>query len=130
MFRSIRWNLLGWQAVILVAVVVGFGTTLFLRVRYATLEQVDADLLGAAQVVAAKLQQTGSARRIGDSRSLPTSIRHGSGRRTLSRCLGRRGPSADRVRRRPCRSSARARNFLRQKALVPSINEVEGRFEK
>jgi two-component system, OmpR family, sensor kinase len=61
MFRSIRWNLLGWQAVILVAVVIGFGATLFLRVRYATLEQVDADLLGAAQVVAAKLQQTGSA---------------------------------------------------------------------
>ena len=59
MFRSIRWNLLGWQAVILVAVVVGFGTALFLRVQYATLEQVDADLLGAAQVVATKLQQTG-----------------------------------------------------------------------
>jgi two-component system, OmpR family, sensor kinase len=61
MFRSIRWNLLVWQAVILVAVVVGFGTTLFLQVRYATLERVDADLLGAAQVVAARLQRAGSA---------------------------------------------------------------------
>ncbi len=60
MFRSIRWNLLGWQAMILVAVVVGFGATLFFRIRYATLEQVDADLLGAAQVVVTKLQQTGS----------------------------------------------------------------------
>ena len=46
------------------AVVVGFGTTLFLRVRYAILEQVDADLLGAAQVVAAKLQQSGSAEQL------------------------------------------------------------------
>jgi two-component system, OmpR family, sensor kinase len=62
MFRSIRWNLLVWQALILVAVVVGFGTTLFLQVRYATLGRVDADLLGAAQVVAAQLQQTGLTR--------------------------------------------------------------------
>ncbi|MGA7698355.1 MAG: hypothetical protein WCB27_02015, partial [Thermoguttaceae bacterium] len=62
MFKSIRWNLLVWQAAILVAVVVGFGTTLFLQVRYATLERVDADLLGAAQVVAAQLQQTGLTR--------------------------------------------------------------------
>ena len=64
MFRSIRWNLLGWQALILVIVVVGFGATLFLRVRYATLGQVDADLLGAAQVVATKLQQTGSSKQL------------------------------------------------------------------
>ncbi len=60
MFRSIRGNLLGWQAVILVTVVVGFGATLFLRVRYATLEQVDADLLGVAQVVVTRLQQSGA----------------------------------------------------------------------
>ena len=64
MFRSIRGNLLGWQAVILIAVVAGFGTALYFRVRYATLEQVDADLLGAAQVVATKLQQAGSAKRL------------------------------------------------------------------
>jgi two-component system, OmpR family, sensor kinase len=72
MFRSIRWNLLGWQAVILVAVVVGLGATLFFRVRYATLEQVDADLLGAAQVVAAKLQQTGSVMQV----EIPEAYRH------------------------------------------------------
>ena len=59
MFRSIRWKLLVWQAAILVAVVVGFGATLFLQIRYATLGRVDADLLGAAQVVTAQLQQTG-----------------------------------------------------------------------
>ncbi len=52
---------MGWQAAILVAVVVGFGAAMFLRVRTATLEQVDADLLGAAQAVAARLQETGSA---------------------------------------------------------------------
>jgi two-component system, OmpR family, sensor kinase len=72
MFRSIRGNLLGWQALVLVAVVVGFGTALFLRVRYATFEQVDADLLGAAQVVATKLQQTGPNRQI----EIPEAYRH------------------------------------------------------
>lgn len=64
MFRSIRWDLLAWQAVILLAVVGGFGATLFLQVRYATFERVDADLLGAAQVVAAQLQETGSAQSV------------------------------------------------------------------
>lgn len=59
MFRSIRWNLIAWQAVVLGTVVAGFGATLFFRVRYATLEQVDADLLGAAEVVVARLQQAG-----------------------------------------------------------------------
>jgi two-component system, OmpR family, sensor kinase len=72
MFRSMRWNLLGWQALILATVVAGFGTALFLRVRYATLEQVDADLLGAAQVVAAKLQQAGSAKQL----EIPEAYRH------------------------------------------------------
>ena len=67
MFRSIRWNLLGWQAVILVAVVAGFGSTLFLRVRYATLEQVDADLLGAAQVVADEIAAEWSGQASGNS---------------------------------------------------------------
>ena len=56
MFRSIRWNLLAWQAVILLATVFGLGAAFFLRVRDATCE-VDADLLGAAQVVATKAQQ-------------------------------------------------------------------------
>ncbi|MGA2033043.1 MAG: ATP-binding protein [Thermoguttaceae bacterium] len=57
---------------ILVAVVVGFGATLFFRVRSATLEQVDADLLGAAQVVATNLQQTGSTRQL----EIPDAYRH------------------------------------------------------
>jgi two-component system, OmpR family, sensor kinase len=72
MFKSIRGNLLGWQAVILVAVVAGFGTTLFLRIQYATLERVDADLLGAAQVVAARLQQTGSVKQL----EIPEAYQH------------------------------------------------------
>jgi len=33
MFRSIRWNLLGWYAAILLAVVAGFGTTLYQRLQ-------------------------------------------------------------------------------------------------
>lgn len=60
MFRSIRGTLLIWQVLLLAAVVVGFGTTLFWRVRHATLKQIDADLLGAAQVLAAQLQPAGS----------------------------------------------------------------------
>lgn len=60
--------------------VVGFGTALFLRVRYATLEQVDADLLGAAQVGVTRLQQSGSAKQL----EIPEAYRHRFGRRTLS----------------------------------------------
>ena len=64
MFRSIRWNLLAWQAVILLATVFGLGAAFFLRVRDATLAQVDADLLGAAQVVATKAQQVGATKQL------------------------------------------------------------------
>ena len=91
MFRSIRWNLLGWQAVVLVTVVAGFGATLFLRVRYATLERVDADLLGAAQVWRRELQSDRSA---GNWRfPKPTDIASARrpAERALSRRLGRRG---------------------------------------
>lgn len=55
MFRSIRGTLLIWQVLLLAVVVGGFGATLFWRVRHATLEQIDADLLGAAQVLATQL---------------------------------------------------------------------------
>lgn len=64
MFKSLRWNLMGWLAVILVAVVTGFGATLYLQVRYATFERVDADLLGAAQVVAERLSKGGRPERL------------------------------------------------------------------
>jgi two-component system, OmpR family, sensor kinase len=76
MFRSIRWNLLCWQAVVLVAVVIGFGAVLFFCVQYATFEQVDADLLGAAQVVAAKMHHTESLKQV----EIPEAYRHRFGK--------------------------------------------------
>ena len=129
MFRSIRWNLLGWQAVILMAVVVGFGATLFLRVRYATLEHVDADLLGAAQVVAAELQQTGSAKQL----EIPEAYRYRFGTASADAPYlvvwdadGRVQIASDAA---PA-DLGPAQNFPPTKAIVRSTNEIEGRFAK
>lgn len=52
MFRSIRWNLLGWYAAILIAVVAGFGTTLYQRLQLLRYQRVDTELAGAAQLIA------------------------------------------------------------------------------
>jgi heavy metal sensor kinase len=52
MFRSIRWNLLGWYAAILLAVVAGFGTTLYQRLQLLRYQRVDTELAGAAQLIA------------------------------------------------------------------------------
>jgi signal transduction histidine kinase len=53
MFNSIRWNLLVWQAVILLLVVSGSGAWLCAWFRRTTLEEVDSQLLGMAQVISA-----------------------------------------------------------------------------
>jgi heavy metal sensor kinase len=60
MFRSLRGTLLGGQTLLLLAVVGGFGAALFWQARQATLEEVDADLLGAAQVLATQVERTDS----------------------------------------------------------------------
>jgi two-component system OmpR family sensor kinase len=52
MFRSIRWNLLGWYAAILLAVIAGFGTTLYQRLQTLRYQRVDTELAGAAQLIA------------------------------------------------------------------------------
>jgi len=52
MFRSIRWNLLGWYAAILLGVVAGFGSTLYQRLQTLRYQRVDAELAGAAQLIA------------------------------------------------------------------------------
>ncbi|HEY2738815.1 MAG TPA: HAMP domain-containing protein, partial [Thermoanaerobaculia bacterium] len=52
MFRSIRWNLLGWYAAILLAVIAGFGTTLYQRLQVLRYQRVDTELAGAAQLIA------------------------------------------------------------------------------
>ena len=56
MFSSIRWNILFWMALLLTTGIGGFGATLYYRVRQSTLNEVDADLLGAAQALAVSMQ--------------------------------------------------------------------------
>jgi heavy metal sensor kinase len=77
MFRSIRATLLIWQVLLLTTVVGGFGATLFWRVRHATLEQIDADLLGAAQVLATQLAASdlNDASGLGDASGSATTLR-------------------------------------------------------
>jgi len=57
MFSSIRWNILFWMALLLTMGIGGFGATLYYRVRQSTLNEVDADLLGAAQALAVSMQR-------------------------------------------------------------------------
>jgi heavy metal sensor kinase len=52
MFRSIRWNLLGWYTAILLAVTIGFGSLLYHRLEALRTQRVDAELAGAAQLIA------------------------------------------------------------------------------
>ena len=49
--RSLRWRLQAWQALILLAVVSGFGTSLYLQVRRARFDEIDAELLSGARVL-------------------------------------------------------------------------------
>ena len=51
MFRSLRWNLLGWHTAILLAVLLGFGWTLYQRLQRLTYQRVDTELAGAAQLI-------------------------------------------------------------------------------
>jgi heavy metal sensor kinase len=57
MFRSIRWNFLSWLFLVLVLGLGGFGGTLYYLVRRSTLNEVDAELEGAAEVLAAKVRR-------------------------------------------------------------------------
>jgi len=52
MFRSIRWTLQLWHAAILGMALASFGTALYLVVSRAQLSQMDAELEGAARVLA------------------------------------------------------------------------------
>jgi heavy metal sensor kinase len=57
MFKSIRGSFLGWHTFILVVVLTGFGGTLFHLQRHAMLSEIDVELEGTAQVLAATLQR-------------------------------------------------------------------------
>jgi heavy metal sensor kinase len=52
MLRSIRGNLLGWYSAILLAVLAGFGSTLYHRLQRLTYERADKELASAAQLIA------------------------------------------------------------------------------
>ncbi len=56
MFRSFRRRILVWQSLTLVAVVGSFASLLYWNVRSARLEEVDAQLVSGAQVLAAGLR--------------------------------------------------------------------------
>ena len=51
MFRSIRWRLQLWHALILLAVVTCFGTWLYVQVRRATMRETDTRLETAARIL-------------------------------------------------------------------------------
>jgi len=67
MFRSIRWTFLGWNTIILLLVLCGFGATSFQLVRHARLEEIDAELKGSARVLTLALRH-GRSRRPRDGR--------------------------------------------------------------
>ncbi|MEM7231630.1 MAG: heavy metal sensor histidine kinase [Planctomycetota bacterium] len=56
MFRSLRWSFLIWLSTILLIAIAGFGASLFFQVRHSKLKRVDAELEGAAQVLAEKMR--------------------------------------------------------------------------
>lgn len=72
MFSSIRRQLVAWQALLLLVVVVGLGTTFYLRVRHSLLGEADADLLGAAQSLATQWSASQSVAAL----EIPETYRH------------------------------------------------------
>jgi len=57
MFKSIRWSLFVWNAVLLVAVVVGFAALLYFKLEEATRNRVDAELVGAGRMLTGALEK-------------------------------------------------------------------------
>ncbi|HYU32812.1 MAG TPA: ATP-binding protein [Thermoanaerobaculia bacterium] len=51
MFRSIRWNLLGWYSALLLAALSGFGSVLYHRLQALTDERIETELAGAAELI-------------------------------------------------------------------------------
>src|SRR5262245_44170539 len=56
MFRSLRWRLQAWHALILILVIAGFGSVLYLTVRKARFDEIDAELQAAARVLEGSLR--------------------------------------------------------------------------
>lgn len=56
MFRSLRWRLQAWQALILLLVVGGFASVLYFQIRQARFAAVDGELLAGARVLEGSLR--------------------------------------------------------------------------
>ena len=56
MFKSIRWNFLSWLSLILLVTIGGFGATLYDSLRRSKLDEIDAELEGAARVLAERIR--------------------------------------------------------------------------
>lgn len=56
MAKSLRWRLQAWHALILLLVIAGFGSVLFVEVRRNRMDEIDAELLGAARVLEGSLR--------------------------------------------------------------------------
>jgi heavy metal sensor kinase len=56
MFKSIRWRLHLWYALILLAVIAGFGAASYIQIRQARLDEIDADLTAAARLLEGSLR--------------------------------------------------------------------------
>jgi heavy metal sensor kinase len=54
MFKSIRWTLQLWHAAILAVALAGFGVALYWNIRSSRFENVDAEIEGAARVLASR----------------------------------------------------------------------------
>jgi heavy metal sensor kinase len=59
MFKSIRWTLLFWYALILLTVLGAFGTTLYLTLRRSTLQEIEARLRAHAEALAGAAEWDG-----------------------------------------------------------------------
>src|SRR5262245_13925781 len=55
-FRSLRWRLQSWHALILIASVVGFGSVLFWEMVRGHWDRIDEELLSAARILEGSLR--------------------------------------------------------------------------
>lgn len=59
MFKSIRWRLQVWHALVLLLVLSSFGGVLYAQIRFARLREIDRELEGAAQALMGRLHGRG-----------------------------------------------------------------------
>lgn len=83
MFRSLRWRIQSWYAVILLVSIVGFGSVLHWEMLRAHWDDVDSDLVGAARILEGSLRRV--PRQILDSLAQDLATPHGPWRPPMRR---------------------------------------------